>query len=126
MDVATRLADGTIRARTEDRLLVWEFFSASSWAVMAVMMAGGFALRSLRLVPDEIIAFVYSATANAVMEAKQGLYLKQFIWLGIAILTGFYFLYLAALSWADRGVTGPASHVAIPSPAPAPPRESPC
>ncbi len=31
------------------------------------------------------IAFVFSATANAVMEAKQGLYLKQFIWLGIAL-----------------------------------------
>jgi len=32
------------------------------------------------------IAFVFSATANAVMEAKQGLYLKQFIWLGIALV----------------------------------------
>lgn len=31
------------------------------------------------------IAFVFSATANPVMEAKQGLYLKQFIWLGIAL-----------------------------------------
>jgi rod shape determining protein RodA len=31
------------------------------------------------------IAFVFSATANAVMEAKQGLYLKQFIWLGVAL-----------------------------------------
>ena len=31
------------------------------------------------------IVFVFSATATAVMEAKQGLYLKQFIWLGIAL-----------------------------------------
>jgi len=34
------------------------------------------------------IAFVFSATANAVMEAKQGLYLKQFIWLGVALAGG--------------------------------------
>jgi rod shape determining protein RodA len=32
------------------------------------------------------IVFVYSATANAVMEAKQGLYLKQLLWLGVALL----------------------------------------
>ncbi|HET9952128.1 MAG TPA: rod shape-determining protein RodA [Candidatus Eisenbacteria bacterium] len=34
------------------------------------------------------IAFVFSATANAVMEAKQGLYLKQFIWFGVALAWG--------------------------------------
>ena len=32
------------------------------------------------------IVFVYSATASAVMEAKQGLYMKQLIWLGVALL----------------------------------------
>jgi rod shape determining protein RodA len=32
------------------------------------------------------IVFVYSATASTVMEAKQGLYMKQLIWLGIALL----------------------------------------
>ncbi len=32
------------------------------------------------------IVFVYSATASAIMEAKQGLYLKQLIWLGIALV----------------------------------------
>ncbi len=31
------------------------------------------------------IAFVFSATTNAVMEAKEGLYMKQFIWLGVAL-----------------------------------------
>ena len=38
---------GRIRARTEDRLPVWDFFNASSWVVMAVMMGGGMALRVL-------------------------------------------------------------------------------
>ena len=32
------------------------------------------------------IIFVYSATAGAVMEVKQGLYLKQLLWLGIALV----------------------------------------
>jgi uncharacterized membrane protein YfcA len=46
-----------IRARTEDRLPVWNFFNASSWAVMAVMMGGGMALRFSHLMPDWMIAF---------------------------------------------------------------------
>jgi rod shape determining protein RodA len=32
------------------------------------------------------ITFVYSSTASAVMEAKQGLYLKQLLWLGIGLI----------------------------------------
>jgi rod shape determining protein RodA len=34
------------------------------------------------------IVFVYSATVSTVMEAKQGLYMKQFLWLGIALIGG--------------------------------------
>jgi drug/metabolite transporter (DMT)-like permease len=34
---------------------------------------------------------------------------NPFIWLGIAILTGFYFLYLAALSWADLSYVVPVT-----------------
>jgi drug/metabolite transporter (DMT)-like permease len=34
---------------------------------------------------------------------------NPFIWLGIAILTGFYFLYLAALSWADLSYVLPVT-----------------
>jgi uncharacterized membrane protein YfcA len=56
---------GRIRARTEDRLPFWLFFSASSWAVMALMMGGGMALRFSHLVPDSLIAFFYSGLGVA-------------------------------------------------------------
>ena len=54
-----------IRARSEDRLPVWQFFNASSWAVMAVMMGGGMALRFSHLIPDWAIAFFYSGLGVA-------------------------------------------------------------
>ena len=54
-----------IRARTEARLPVWNFFNASSWAVMAVMMGGGMALRFSHLMPDWVIAFFYSGLGVA-------------------------------------------------------------
>jgi hypothetical protein len=56
---------GRIRARTEDRLPFWSFFNASSWAVMALMMGGGMALRSSHLMPDWMIAFFYSGLGVA-------------------------------------------------------------
>ena len=56
---------GRIRARAEDRLPFWHFFNASSWAVMAVMMGGGMALRLSHLMPDWIIAFFYSGLGVA-------------------------------------------------------------
>jgi small-conductance mechanosensitive channel len=54
-----------IRARPEDRLPFWHFFNASSWAVMAVMMGGGMALRLSHLIPDWAIAFFYSGLGVA-------------------------------------------------------------
>jgi hypothetical protein len=56
---------GRIRARTEDRLPFWQFFNASSWGVMAVMMGGGTALRLSHVVPDWVIAFFYSGLGAA-------------------------------------------------------------
>ncbi len=56
---------GRIRARTEERLPVWNFFNASSWAVMAVMMCGGMALRFSHVMPDWMIAFFYSGLGLA-------------------------------------------------------------
>ncbi len=56
---------GRIRARAEDRLPFWHFFNASSWAVMAVMMGGGIALRLSHLMPDWMIAFFYSGLGVA-------------------------------------------------------------
>lgn len=54
-----------IRAREEERLPFWHFFNASSWAVMAVMMGGGMALRLSHVVPDWVIAFFYSGLGVA-------------------------------------------------------------
>ena len=54
-----------IRARTEDRLPIYQFFNASSWAVMAVMMGGGMALRLSHTLPDWTIAFFYSGLGIA-------------------------------------------------------------
>ena len=54
-----------IRAREEDRLPFWQFFNASSWAVMAVMMGGGMALRLSHVMPDWMIAFFYSGLGVA-------------------------------------------------------------
>ncbi len=56
---------GRIRSRTEDRLPIWQFFNASSWAVMALMMGGGMALRFSHLMPDWVIAFFYSGLGVA-------------------------------------------------------------
>ena len=56
---------GRIRARTEERLPFWYFFNASSWAVMAVMMGGGIALRLSHAMPDWVIAFFYSGLGVA-------------------------------------------------------------
>ncbi len=56
---------GRIRARSEDRLPFWQFFNASSWVVMAVMMGGGMALRLSHLMPDWMIAFFYSGLGVA-------------------------------------------------------------
>jgi small-conductance mechanosensitive channel len=56
---------GRIRARAEDRLPFWHFFNTSSWALMAVMMGGGMALRFSHLMPDWMIAFFYSGLGVA-------------------------------------------------------------
>ncbi len=54
-----------IRARSEARLPIYQFFDARSWAVMAVMMGGGMALRLSHTVPDWAIAFFYSGLGIA-------------------------------------------------------------
>ena len=56
---------GRIRARPEDRLPFWQFFNASSWLVMAVMMGGGMALRLGHVMPDWMVAFFYSGLGIA-------------------------------------------------------------
>jgi hypothetical protein len=56
---------GRIRAKAEARLPFWQFFNPASWAVMAVMMFGGMALRLSHLTPDWMIAFFYSGLGIA-------------------------------------------------------------
>ena len=54
-----------VRERPERRLPFWDFFDGRSWAVMAIMMAGGLWLRLSHLVPDWMIAFFYSGLGFA-------------------------------------------------------------
>jgi hypothetical protein len=54
-----------IRERPEPRLPFWNFFDASSFMVMAIMMAGGMWLRLSRIVPNWMIAFFYSGLGVA-------------------------------------------------------------
>jgi len=54
-----------IRASPEERLPFWDYFNPSSWAVMAVMMGGGMALRLSHAMPDWMIAFFYSGLGVA-------------------------------------------------------------
>lgn len=58
-----------IRSEPADRLPIWRFFNASSWAVMGVMMGGGMALRLSGVVPDWAIAFFYSGLGLALLLA---------------------------------------------------------
>jgi hypothetical protein len=54
-----------IRQRPEARLPFWNFFDASSYVVMVVMMAGGMWLRLSRIIPNWMIAFFYSGLGIA-------------------------------------------------------------
>lgn len=54
-----------IRASEQERLPFWQFFNASSWALMGLMMAAGFLLRTTHILPDWAIAFFYSGLGTA-------------------------------------------------------------
>ncbi len=54
-----------IRQRPEQKLPFWNFFDASSYVVMVIMMAGGMWLRLSHIVPDWMIAFFYSGLGVA-------------------------------------------------------------
>ena len=54
-----------VRGRTEQRLPFWDFFDGRSYAIMAVMMAGGMWLRLSGSVPLWMIAFFYSGLGFA-------------------------------------------------------------
>lgn len=49
----------------DERQLFVKFFDARSFAIMAVMMTGGIAIRSLHLLPDVFIAVFYTGLGTA-------------------------------------------------------------
>lgn len=63
---------GRIAGYAEDRHHIWRFFDAKSYAIMAVMMGGGIALRAFGLVPLWFIAFFYTGLGVALLAAGIG------------------------------------------------------
>ena len=58
-----------IRSYVEDRLFFLKFFDGKSFAIMAVMMSGGIALRAGRLVPERLIAVFYTGLGASLLLA---------------------------------------------------------
>ena len=58
-----------IRSYVEDRLFFLKFFDGKSFAIMAVMMSGGIALRAGRLVPERFIAVFYTGLGASLLLA---------------------------------------------------------
>lgn len=53
----------------EERKFFWNFFDGKSFAIMAVMMSGGIALRAWKLVPEGFIAVFYTGLGAALLLA---------------------------------------------------------
>ncbi len=60
---------GRILGYEEERKFFWHFFDGKSFAIMAVMMSGGIALRAWSLVPDRFIAVFYTGLGAALLLA---------------------------------------------------------
>ena len=58
-----------IRAYEEERHFFLKFFDLKSFAIMAVMMSGGIALRSSGLAPERFIAFFYTGLGASLLLA---------------------------------------------------------
>ena len=58
-----------ISAYEEERHFFLKFFDLKSFAIMAVMMSGGIALRSSRLAPERFIAFFYTGLGASLLLA---------------------------------------------------------
>ena len=58
-----------IRAYREERHFFLKFFDAKAFAVMAVMMTGGIALRAGRLAPERFIAVFYTGLGASLLLA---------------------------------------------------------
>ena len=53
----------------DERQLFVKFFDARSFAIMAVMMGGGIAIRTLHLLPDAFIAVFYTGLGASLLTA---------------------------------------------------------
>ncbi len=66
-----------IRALVGDKQNPALFLDAKGYAIMAVMMSGGFGMRALGLVPDWFVAFFYTGLGTALALAGVGLLLHR-------------------------------------------------
>lgn len=69
-----------IRDYQGERTLVFKFFDAKAYLLMAVMMGGGISLRAFGLVPSWFVAFFYTGLGTALALAGVGFlvhYLKR-------------------------------------------------
>lgn len=66
----------------EERKFFWNFFDGKSFAIMAVMMSGGIALRAWNLAPDRFIAVFYTGLGAALLLAGIlfGIHYVQTLW----------------------------------------------
>ena len=60
---------GRILGYEGERKVFWHFFDGKAFAIMAVMMSGGIALRAWSLVPDRFIAVFYTGLGAALLLA---------------------------------------------------------
>lgn len=58
-----------ISAYSTERHFFWKFFDAKAFAIMAVMMTGGIALRASGLAPERFIAVFYTGLGAALLLA---------------------------------------------------------
>ncbi|OUO90758.1 hypothetical protein B5F40_06105 [Gordonibacter sp. An230] len=67
-----------IRGYEEDRTHVLKFFDKKGYVTMAVMMAGGIALRASGVVPEWFVAFFYTGLGAALAVAGASFALRYF------------------------------------------------
>ena len=67
-----------IKGYAEEFRLVWHFFDFKAYVIMAVMMGGGFWLRSSGLVPEVFIAVFYTGLGCALALAGILFWIKFF------------------------------------------------
>ena len=65
LDAMLVVKDEVLAGYGDERQLFVKFFDKRSFAIMAVMMTGGIAIRSIHLLPDVFIAVFYTGLGTA-------------------------------------------------------------